>query len=142
MSAFWKTCLMIWCWSAFVFGATLTGAALPQTDAPTRTLIAILNPDIGSQLDPVARFAIALTGAVTIGWSLTLMALVRATPNLGDGAAGLWRSVSYGLVAWYVIDSSLSIATGFGLNAVSNTLFLVAFLLAAWRSGVLRLRSA
>jgi len=41
-------------------------------------------------------------------------------------------------VSWYVIDSILSITTGFGLNAAPNTVFMAAFLLPVIRSGVLR----
>lgn len=77
-------------------------------------------------------------GAVTLGWGRTLMTTIQAAHQLG--AAG--RSTSVGLIvsvlAWFVIDSSLSVATGFGLNAVSNSILLAGFLLPIVRSGVLR----
>jgi hypothetical protein len=40
-------------------------------------------------------------------------------------------------VGWCVIDSILSIATGFWLNTVANAIYTAAFLLPVIRSGVL-----
>ena len=42
------------------------------------------------------------------------------------------------VLTWYVIDSLLSIATGFGLNALPNTVLMAGFLFPVIRSGVLR----
>lgn len=39
-----------------------------------------------------------------------------------------WRGIELAVLAWCVIDSGLSIVTGFALNAVSNAVFVSAFL--------------
>ena len=79
---------------------------------------------------------------MTIGWSLTLAGAIQAAHLLGDQARPVWVLVTASLVAWYAIDTTLSVATGFGLNAIPNTIFLVVFLLPIIRSGVLKTLSS
>lgn len=136
MSEFWKTWLTIWCGAVIVFGAVLVGAASPATDAIARAALAFMSdgPFDTSLFDaPAFRFAVALLGAVTLGWGSTVLAVVRA----GRQDAALWRAVTAAVVIWYAVDSAASIATGFALNAVSNTLFLAAFVVALLASGAI-----
>lgn len=136
MSDFWKTWLTIWCGAIVVFGAVLLGAALPATDAMARACLALMSdaPFDQALFDaPAFRFAVALLGAVTLGWGLTMLAVVRA----GAAEASRWRAVTAAVLIWYAVDSIASVASGFALNAVSNTLFLAAFLVAVIGSGVL-----
>lgn len=86
---------------------------------------------------PAMRFSVGLTGALTIGWILTLMAAVQGAEAVGPT---LWRKIALAVLAWYVIDSAISVMTGFGLNAVSNTLLTIGFLIPVFASGVLRPR--
>ena len=79
-------------------------------------------------------------GAVSMGWALTFYAAFSAAAALGAQGQPAWRAVTVAVVAWYVIDSALSVATGFALNAVPNTLLLAGYLLPVWRSGVLGAR--
>lgn len=88
-------------------------------------------------MTPALRFSLAVMGPVTIGWCLALLACVRAADLLGDRTAPVWRLVTWGVAAWYVIDSILSVVTGFGLNVLPNTLYLAAYLLPILRTGVL-----
>jgi hypothetical protein len=39
------------------------------------------------------------------------------------------------VLIWFVVDSVLSVATGFALNAVSNTLFVALFMVPAVKLG-------
>ncbi len=41
------------------------------------------------------------------------------------------------MLAWFVTDSTLSVATGFGLNVVPNIVFLVTFFVPLFASGAL-----
>ena len=121
-----------------VFGVVLIGAVSPLTDAPSRALLAIMG-GVHSPMDAPLRFAVALMGAVTLGWGLTLLALTSVShPLARPVACSLWRRVTAAVVVWYVVDSMASIATGFALNAVSNTVFVIAFAAIAWWSQILR----
>lgn len=136
MTLFWRTWLMIWCGGVAVFGLVLAGAGLEATDGVSADIFRLLGGD-GNFTDAL-RFSTALMGAVTFGWSLTTVATLQAAFMLGDRARPVWLLTVLSILGWYVIDSTLSIATGFGLNAVSNTVIVAAFLLPILRSGVLR----
>lgn len=138
MSDFWRHWLTVWCWAVGLFGVILAGGALDLTSGPTRAMFTFLNGPGELDLNPYLRFSLAVLGAVTIGWSLTLFAAIRAAIQLGKLGKPIWIWVTAATVSWFVIDSSLSIATGFGLNAVPNTGFLAAYLLPVIRSGVLK----
>ncbi len=84
---------------------------------------------------PIVRFGIGLQGALTLGWGLTMMALIEAAKTLD---APVWRKLTLALVVWYVIDSAISIATGLALNAVSNTVLMAGYLIPVLASGVLK----
>jgi hypothetical protein len=139
MSGFWQNWLIGWCWAVGLFGIFLAGGGLEVTSEPIRIIFGFLNGPGEFALDPPMRFSLAVCGAVTIGWSLTLLAAVKAANQLGKKLGKpIWVLVTASAVSWYVIDSTLSIVTGFGLNAVPNTIYMAAFLLPIIRSGVLR----
>jgi hypothetical protein len=128
-----------WCAALILFGIILMGGGFEATSAPTRLVYGLLGNTGQLDLNPPMRFTVAILGAVTIGWSLTLMAVIQAANQLEKRVSKfIWTGVTVSIVIWYVIDSSLSIATGFWLNAVSNTLISATFLIPVLRSGVLR----
>lgn len=141
MSRFWRTWMIGWCWAVGVFGVVLGASAFEATRGPTRLLFGLLNGSVAFDPDAHTQFSLAVLGAVTVGWSLTLLAAVQAAHQLGDQARSVWILVTSSLVVWYVIDTALSLATGFGLNAIPNTTFLVMFLLPIICSGVLKSRA-
>lgn len=128
MSGFWRTWMVGWCWVVAAFGALLAGGATPATSGPARLLLEILNGPAAVTLDDTARFSLAVLGAVTIGWSLTLLAAIEAACQLGAQGRPVWRMIAISIGVWYVIDSLLSVGTGFGLNMIPNTVLTVAFL--------------
>ena len=142
MSRFWRTWMIGGCWAVGLFGVILAASAFEATAGPTRLLFSLLNDSVAFDPAPHLRFSLAVLGAVTIGWSLTLAAAIQAAHLLGDQARPVWVLVTASLVAWYAIDTTLSMATGFGLNAIPNTIFLVVFLLPIIRSGVLKTLSS
>jgi hypothetical protein len=66
---------------------------------------------------------------------MTMFAVLQAAKTVG---APIWRSLTFALLAWYVIDSAISVSTGFWLNAVSNTALMVAYLIPVLASSALR----
>lgn len=128
-----------WCGAVGLFGIILAGGGFEVTSGPVRILFDFLNAPGKLELNPYMRFSLAILGAVTIGWSLTLMAVIQAANQLEKRVSkSIWIGISASIVIWYVMDSSLSIATGFWLNVVSNTIIGATFLIPVIRSGVLR----
>lgn len=138
MTRFWRNWLTVWCWAVALFGAALIGGAFEATSGPVRLLFGVLNPAEPLTLDAPLRFSLAVMGAVTLGWSLTLFAAIKAADELGAQGGPIWRLTTLGVVGWYVVDSALSAATGFALNIAPNTLLAAAYLLPVLRTGVLR----
>ena len=138
MSAFWRIWLTVWCWVVVVVGVVLAGAGLDATDGATEMMFSIMGPAGGFDWTPHLRFATALMGAVTLGWGLSFLAAFNAAHRLGDQAGPVWRMLTAAAIAWFVIDSALSVATGFWLNAVSNTGLILGYLAPVIASGVLR----
>ena len=128
-----------WCAAVGLFGMILAGGSFEATSAPVRLLFDVLNGPGELDLNPYVRFSLAVLGAVTMGWSLTLMAVIQVANQLENQVSQrIWLGMTASIVIWYVIDSILSIATGFWLNAVPNTVFTATFLIPVIRSGVLR----
>ncbi len=141
MDGVWKACLTIACWVTILFGAMLAAAAFPGTDALTRfwyQLVSNFEFEPGFIEAPGMRFTLAVLGGVMVGWGITLMALIQVAGVVGRPA---WRGLTAALLAWYVIDSSLSVVTGYPLNALANTGFLLLFLVPVLASGALKARA-
>jgi len=119
-------------------GGVLAGAGLEATSFPARLFFQLLNGPTELNLDAQMRFSLAVLGAVTMGWSVTLWAAIRAANQLGERGRPIWALVTASALTWFVIDTPLSIATGYGLNAIPNVVFLATFLLPVIRSGVLK----
>lgn len=138
MARFWFNWLTVWCWGVLVFGILLATAAFPALDGLVRRLFILFanNAANASMFDHSAvRFGLGLQGALTIGWALTIFALLNAAKTLG---APLWRALTVSLLVWYVVDSAISIVTGFWINAISNTALMVAFAIPIVASGALK----
>jgi len=142
MTHFWNSWTMCWCGTLGLFGIILAGGALPATDGLAQLYFHLMNHPEEIDFTPHLRVSLAVLGGVCVGWSMTLFATFQAANALsGTAAIPTWRLLSAGLVSWYVLDSVLSIATGFWLNAVVNTIFFVALLSPIVSAGVLRDRT-
>jgi hypothetical protein len=69
----------------------------------------------------------AILGAMTLGWALTLLAVVAWFWRLNPARA--WLAVAAPAAAWFVLDTGYSLASGFWRNAVFNAAFALAFAL-------------
>jgi hypothetical protein len=138
MTRFWSSWLLVWCWGVLAFGALLVTAGMPGLDAAARTLFVIFSGDPANTQTfdlPAVRFGLGLQGALTIGWAMTMLAMRKAAATLGAPA---WRALTAALVVWYVLDSAISISTGFWLNAVSNTALMIAYLIPVLASSAMK----
>jgi hypothetical protein len=137
MNLFWRTWLDIWCWIVVGFGAVMVLGAWQATDSLTRFLYDLFYWPLDGRdgFGDATRLTCGVLGAVTLGWGLTLRPLVALGHEVGGR---VWRPVSVGLLAWYCIDSAISVALGAAGNAVSNTLLLFGFFLPFIATGTLR----
>jgi hypothetical protein len=117
MTQFWRSYFIIWVASIGLFGAVLAGGAFEATSAPVRFVLTSLNGPGDLTFTPVLRFSLALMGAA---------------------GRPLWNAITAGMVTWFVIDCSLSIATGFGLNVVPNSVLAGMYLVGLRASGALK----
>ncbi len=139
MTGFWQNWLRLWAWGVIIFGVALAGGAFAATDGAIRALFDLLGNAFPAEPDAHHRFSLGLMGAVSIGWGLTLLGIFGAIFGLAkDAAISFWRAVLAGTLGWYAIDGCISIATGFALNLVPNTLLLALLLIALFKSGALR----
>jgi hypothetical protein len=138
MSLFWRIWLIVWAWSVIVFGVVIAGGAFEATSGPIRFIYESLQGPGPITFDPVLRFSLGVMGGVSIGWGVTGLMVILAAIRLGDVAQPFWAAVLVGLAAWFVVDSALSIATGFGLNVVPNILLLGGYIIAMVATGKLK----
>lgn len=131
---FWENCLHAWVWMTIGFGCLFAGAGVPGLDAGAGLFYWVVS---GGSVDashfaaPGMRISVALVGAVMLGWGCAMLAVWRAC----GADPGVWRGLARAVIIWWAVDSALSVATGFTLNAVSNTLFLALFLVPAVKLG-------
>ena len=137
MSAFWRSWLNVWAGVVIVFGLVLAGGGLDATDMVAEAAFAIVGGGASLEWTPHLRFSVALMGAVTMGWGVTYLALFMAAHRLGGAAGPVWHPATTGMIVWFFIDSALSVATGFWMNAVSNVVLAVGYLLPVLASGAM-----
>ena len=139
MTDFRKKWLNIWSLAVTLFGAILALAAFAPTDGLARMVFGLLQNPLPDNMDLLHRFSIGLMGAVTMGWGMTLYVAFQAAHLLERAdAARIWRSITVVALIWYAVDSYISVATGYWMNAVSNTLIIILYFIPVLRSGAMR----
>jgi hypothetical protein len=110
--------------TAFVIGVAgpaFTLGAHPATDSLAQFSLDLLGWPVDGQpaiTEPAARFLSALAGGFLVGWAVMLW---RLSGRAYDAAPEPVRqSVLTGLLAWFLLDSAGSIASGHAANAVIN----------------------
>lgn len=137
MSRFWQTWFQLWLGSMILFALLVAGGALAATDAPLRLGLALVSLGPPVEMTPALRFMTGVLGGVFLGWIVMFAAVVRQAIAMGSAGRPLWKAATIAMLAWYVLDSTLSVLTGFGLNLVPNTLALGLFLVGVAGSRVL-----
>lgn len=131
---FWEQCLHAWVWMVIGFGLLFSGAGVPGLDTGAGLFYRVVSGgtvDAGDFDAPGMRISVSLVGAVMLGWGCAMLAVYRAC----GADVAVWRGLSRAVLIWFVVDSTLSVLTGFAWNAVSNTLFVVLFLVPAVKLG-------
>lgn len=115
--------------SAFViwsFGPIFALGSMESTSELARLTLDLLSwplDNVQSYTDPTTRFLSALTGGFLFGWGIMVLGL-RAW--VYDAAPeGVRRSLLTGALAWFVLDSAGSIASGNASNALFNVIVLL-----------------
>jgi hypothetical protein len=139
MTKYWQNWFSVWAIFVALFGLILAGGAFAATDGLTSALFNLFGNPLPADIDAHHRFAIGLMGAVTMGWGLTFFVAFGALFALEPAkAAPIWRNLLVVALVWYIVDSTISIATGIWMNAVSNTVVMALFLIPLFKSGAMR----
>jgi hypothetical protein len=138
MSGFWRGWLVVWCAGVGVFGLVLAGGANEATQAPVQWVLENLRGPGVVDFNPAMRFSLAVMGCVSIGWAATMLMIMLAAFRMEAGARPLWLGLTVGVSVWFVSDSALSVATGFGLNVIPNVALMASYLAPVLASGALR----
>lgn len=123
--------------TAFVigsFGPVFFLGTMLATSEPARLSLDLLSwPLDGAQsyASPDTRFLSALTGGFLFGWGVMVWCL--ATWVYDAAPEAVRRSVLTGLIAWFLLDSAGSIASGNASNALFNVLVLLLAVGPLWR---------
>ncbi len=116
------------------FGPALTLGTIPATNELARLGLDILTwpvdgfPSYGSE---EIRFLSALTGGFLVGWGVTIWVLSSLVYDAAPEAVR--RSVLFGALAWFFVDSFGSITSGHWPNALWNVLVLLMVVGPMWR---------
>lgn len=108
-----------------IFGPVFSLGASVATAEPVRWTLDLLSWPLDGNMDyaaPTTRFLTALTGGFLFGWGVMVLLLRQWVFDAAPDAAR--KAVLGGLVAWFVLDSSGSFASGNAANIAFNVLVL------------------
>ncbi len=117
------------------FGPVFSLATMCSTDGFARwTLDLLAWPIDGKQVysEGAMRFLSALTGGFLFGWGVMILCLRQWVYDVAPEQTR--RAVVAGIVAWFVLDSTGSIASGTPSNAGFNVLVLLLAVGPLWKS--------
>jgi hypothetical protein len=80
---------------------------------------------LGSTADAYIRLAHGVLGAVMFGWAIALLMLVLGP--FGRRSRFAWSAIAVSVAAWFVVDTALSLISGFWPNAALNAVFAILF---------------
>ena len=116
------------------FAPVLFLGAMAATSEPARLTLDLLSWPIDgapSYDAPATRFLSALSGGFLLGWGVTIWFL--STSVYDAAPEPVRRAVVAGVVAWFVLDSAGSVASGNPQNVLFNVLILLVAIGPLWR---------
>lgn len=116
------------------FGPVFALGTMAATLEPARLTLDLLSWPIDGATtfaSPDTRFLSALTGGFLTGWGVTVWCL--STWVYDHAPEAVRKTVLTGLIAWFLVDSSGSIASGNASNAVINVAILLLAVGPLWR---------
>ncbi len=117
------------------FGPVFSFGTVLSTSEPARWTLDLLSfPLDGNQNYEAAttRFLSALTGGFLFGWGLMIWCLSKLVYDKAPDAVR--KTVLISLLAWFILDSSGSIASGNSSNAFFNLFILLIAVGPLWRA--------
>jgi hypothetical protein len=117
------------------FGPVFFLGTMAATSEPARWTLDLLGWPLDGQqtyADPTLRFLSALTGGFLFGWGVMVWCLRQWVYDTAPEAVR--RAVLTGILAWFLLDSAGSIASGTPSNAFFNILVLLLCVGPLWRS--------
>ena len=116
------------------FGPVFFLGTMAATQEPARLSLDILSWPIDgtpSWASPDTHFLSALTGGFLLGWGVMIWCLSLWVYDLAP--EGTRKSVLAGILAWFLLDSAGSIASGNASNAAFNIIVLLLAVGPLWR---------
>lgn len=127
------TMLRLVCGGLLIFAAIWFTAAFNAIDAPASLLLDLNDWPIDGGHQVFSRDArwLSAVGAGLLTW-IALQLLTIIIPRLEAQDAQTWRGAVLSILAWYVIDTTGSVAAGVTSNVVVNTGFLILLMVPLW----------
>jgi hypothetical protein len=99
----------------------------PATQELFKRLIYGTAPDpvVGVEALRYVRFVYGVLGAVMFGWALALWFII--TGPFRERQRWAWNAVVASMIGWFVVDTTLSLLSGYGENAILNVAFALMF---------------
>lgn len=116
------------------FGPVFFLGTMEATMEPARLTLDLLSWPVDGLTtydSPDTRFLSALTGGFLLGWGVMIWCLSTWVYDLAPEAVR--KSVLVGILCWFILDSSGSIASGNSSNAFFNVLILFLAVGPLWR---------
>lgn len=129
-----KSWLLITAIIVGAFGPVFALGTMAATAEPARWTLDLLSWPLDGQqtfASPDTRFLSALTGGFLFGWGVMIWCLRAWVYDLAPEAVR--RTVLTSLIAWFVLDSAGSIASGTPSNAFFNVIVLLLAVGPLWR---------
>lgn len=116
------------------FGPVFFLGTMPSTAEPARLTLDLLSWPVDGATTYAhgdTRFLSALTGGFLLGWGVTIWCL--AVWVYDAAPEGVRKSVLLGIIAWFIADSSGSVASGNPSNVLFNILVLLVAVGPLWK---------
>lgn len=129
-----KSWLLITAIIVGAFGPVFALGTMTATAEPARWTLDLLSWPLDGQqtfASPDTRFLSALTGGFLFGWGVMIWCLRAWVYDIAPEAVR--RTVLTSLIAWFVLDSAGSIASGTPSNAFFNVIVLLLAVGPLWR---------
>lgn len=117
------------------FGPVFSLGTMLSTSEPARWTLDVLSwpvDGLQSYEAPTTRFLTALTGGFLFGWGICIFCLQKWVYDKAPNETR--KAVVAGLLAWFFLDSSGSIASGNAINAFFNIIVLLIAVGPLWRT--------
>ncbi|MEC3875512.1 hypothetical protein [Chryseobacterium salviniae] len=108
------------------FGPVFFLGSMPETSEPARWTLDLLSLPLDGVQNyeaPTTRFLSALTGGFLFGWGVCIWFLQKWVYDKAPNEVR--KAVLAGLIAWFLLDSAGSVASGNTSNAFINIIVLI-----------------